>query len=296
MKQIIETIRSLLKSPGALAIFAGLYALLLAALYGFIATKEAKVWQILLTLVFVACAPVIFFLLQAVVIRNVRETHIDWPAALRDSCKLALLTLPLVLIGWGIAYLLNRWQMHYPTPHLALAPPLVSAAAAGAKPVATLPIPPTHWPTVLFATARTLIFVIGLPLAMIHLWVDLGRQDLLAFVRTGPKAVLKSLGQTLARAFALESILIYSLGLIVFGLIPYVLLFTRVTMGGTWREVAVFSARLALVFVFTLFGWVLMLSTFAKVDSNPPPPSPAPVESSPTEGEAKPLGSATITA
>src|SRR5213596_3115250 len=65
------------------------------------------------------------------------------------------------------------------------------------EPVAT---PPTHWPTVWFATARALIFVIALPLAMIQLWVDLGRQNLLTFIRPGARAILKSLGQTLSRA------------------------------------------------------------------------------------------------
>jgi hypothetical protein len=269
MKQIVETTRSLLKNPGSLAIFAGLYALLLATLYGFIATREAKVWQVLLTLLFVASAPAIFFLMQAAIINQARQGKIEWYLALRASCKLALLTLPLIFVGVGIVYLLNRWQAHFPAPHLAPLP-LVSAAAPG-KPVAT---PPTHWPTVWFATARALIFVIALPLAMIQLWVDLGRQNLLTFIRSGARAVLKSLGQTLSRAFAPASVLIYSLGLIVFALTPYVLLFVRVPLGGTWRELGVFSARLALVFVFTLFGWVLTLSTFAKANDGPVLPSP----------------------
>src|ERR1700730_7119699 len=217
MKQIIETTRSLLKNPSSLAIFAGLYALLLAALYGFIATKEAKVWQVLLTLLFVASAPAVFFLMQAAIINSARQGRIEWYVALRDSCKLALLALPVVLIGLGIAYLLNRWQAHFPTPHLAPLPPVSTAPG---KQVA---IPPTHWPTVLLATARALIFIIALPLAMIQLWVDVGKQNLLTVIRSGPRLVLKSLGPTLSRAFALESVFIYALGLIVFGLIPYVL-------------------------------------------------------------------------
>ena len=286
LSSILDSSRLLLKNRSALAIFAGLYALLLATLYGFIATREAKVWQVLLTLLFVACAPAIFFLLQAAIINSARHGRIEWYGALRDSCKLALLALPLILIGWGIAYLLNRWQAHFPAPHLALSP-LVTASGPG-KPIAT---PTTHWPTVWFATARALIFGIALPLAMIQLWVDVGKQNLLTFVRSGPRTVLKSLGQTLSRAFAPQSVLIYSLGLIVFALIPYVLLFVRVTMGGTWREIAVFSARLALVFLFTLFGWVLTLSTFAKASDGLLVPGPAPVEGAPAEGESKPLSS-----
>ena len=109
---------------------------------------------------------------------------------------------------------------------------------------------------------------------MIQLWVDVGRQNLLTFIRSGAGGLLKSLGQTLTRAFAPESVLIYSLGLIVFALTPYVLLFVRAPLGGTWRELGVFSARLALVFVFTLFGWVLTLSTFAKANDGPALPGP----------------------
>ena len=80
LKSISATLRSLVSNPGSLAIFAGLYALLLAALYGFIATKEAKVWQVLLTLVFVASAPAIFFLFQAAIINSARDAQIKWYA------------------------------------------------------------------------------------------------------------------------------------------------------------------------------------------------------------------------
>jgi hypothetical protein len=132
-----------------------------------------------------------------------------------------------------------------------------------------------------FATARALIFVIALPLAMIQLWVEVGKQNLLTFARSGPRAVLKSLGHSLARAFAVESVFIYSLGLIVFGLIPYVLLFVRVPLGGTKRELAAFTLRLALVFVFTLFGWVITLSTFARASGGPELPIPAPAAGDP---------------
>lgn len=288
MKQIIDTTRSLLKNKSSLAIFAGLYALLLAALYGFIATREAKVWQVLLTLIFVAIVPVIFFLLQAAIINSARDARIDWSKALRDSCKLALLALPLILIGWGIAYLLSRWQAHFPTPHLA---PL-KAPAAG-QPIAT---PPTHWPTVWFATARALIFLIALPLLLIHLWVDLGKQNLITFVRTGARPVLKSLGRTCSRAFAPQSVLIYAAGLIVFALLPYVLLFMHVPLAGNKREFALFILRLVLVFGFTLSGWVVMLSTFARASNDPVLASPAPQETAPTEGDTKTQPSATVAA
>jgi len=272
LKSISATLRDRVSHPGTLVILVGLYALLLADLYGFIATKEARVWQVLLTLIFIAGAPVLFFLFQAVIINSAREAQINWYRALIASCRLAVLTLPLVLIGWGIAYLLNRWQAHYPMPLPSAAPIL--------KPGQPVPAIATHWPTAFFATARTLVYLVALPLLMISLWVDLGSASLISFLRTGAKPVCKTLGQTLARAFAFESVLIYALGLVVFGLIPYALLFVKVPLGGTWREVSVFTLRLALVFVFTLFGWVITLSTFARKSADLTSSAPTPAETS----------------
>jgi hypothetical protein len=160
LKSIFATLRALVSHPATLAIFAGLYALLLADLYGFIATKEAKVWQVLLTLIFIAGAPVLFFLFQAVIINSARAARIDWYRALRDSCKLAVLALPLILLGCGIAYLLGRWQ----------AQSLPLPAVIRLKPGQSVPGDPDSLAHGLFATARTLIYVIALPLLIINLW------------------------------------------------------------------------------------------------------------------------------
>ena len=110
LNSILQTMRALINDRGLLAIFAGLYALLLAMLYGFIATREATIGQVLLTLLFAASAPVIFFLLQAAIINRARRGRIEWHRALRDSCKLLLLALPVILAGVAIASLLNCWQ------------------------------------------------------------------------------------------------------------------------------------------------------------------------------------------
>ena len=249
-----RTTRELFTDRGSLAIFAGLYVLLLATLYGFIATREATVWQILLTLFFIAMAPLIFFLLQAAIIGHARTGRIEWQRALHDSTKFALVALPVIFVGLGFMWLLNRWQRHFPAPHVNPAPLLSTPAAA-----------PMHWPTVLFATLRALIFGVFLPLALIHLWIAVAGQNLLAFVRGG-RLFLRNLGQILALAFSPGSVLIYSLGLVIFGLIPYVLLFVRVPANGTWSELTIFSVRLVLVFLFILLGWIITLSTFSKAN------------------------------
>lgn len=267
---ILQTTRALFSDRGSLAILAGLYMLLLAALYGFVATREATVWQILLTLLFLATAPAVFFLLQAAIINRARAGRIEWSRVLRDSTKFALLALPVILVGLGIMWLLNRWQVHFPAPHVNPTPLLSTPAAA-----------PMHWPTVLFATLRALIFGIALPLALIQLWVEAAGQNLLAFVRVGGRAFLSRLGQILARAFAPRSVLIYMLGLIIFALLPYVLLFVHIPVKGTWSEMSIFTVRLVLVFLFILLGWVITLSTFANSNEGLAVASPEPIAEEP---------------
>jgi hypothetical protein len=265
IKSTLSTARSLLQGWHALAIFAGLYALLLATLYGFIATREATIGQVLLTLLFAACAPVIFFLLQATIINRVRRGRIEWYRGLRDSCKLALLALPVILAGFAIAALLNRWQAHFPAPHVSpLSVHLFGDYPAPPQATNAVMRQPMHWPTFLFSTLRCLLFGIALPLTMIQLWVEMGNRDLLKLVRGGARSILSKLAGVMSRAFAPQSVLIYSLGLIVFVVLPYVLLFVHTPLKGARSEIGIFTTRLALVFVFTLLGWVITLSTFAR--------------------------------
>jgi hypothetical protein len=70
--------------------------------------------------------------------------------------------------------------------------------------------------------------------------------------------------------------LTYSLGLFVFAVLPYVLLFAHTPLKGARSEIAIFASRLALVFVFTLLGWVTTLSAFAKSSESLAPENPEP--------------------
>jgi hypothetical protein len=116
-----------------------------------------------------------------------------------------------------------------------------------------------------------------LPLVAAHLW--------LSAARVGLKATLKGFHRVLGRAFAPRSVLVYAVGLFLFGLMPYFVLFTRTSFTNGWTEVALFGLRLALTFVLTLVGWVVTLGALARV--TPPevgPPvavEPAPAEPAP---------------
>jgi hypothetical protein len=257
LKSITQTMGTLLKNRTALAIFAGLYAVLLATLYGFVATREATVWQVVVTLLFLVLIPAEFFILQSAIVTHARDGKFHWGRILSNSVKLAVVAIPIILVGYVLFVLLNKWQAHYPQP----------------APTLTFPIPPgppkagpLHWPTLLFATVRCLLFGVALPLTTIHLWIEVASHDLRVLVAGGAQAFLKRIGNVFARAFASDSVLIYALGLIVFAAIPYAVLFVRIPVKGTKTDFAVFIAGLLLAFVFTLLGWVATLGALAKTN------------------------------
>ena len=156
---------------------------------------------------------------------------------------------------------------------------LCPALANRPKPPKPLPL---HLPTILFATLRFLLLGLVLPLTTIHLWIEVTAHDVRTSLGGGAKSVLKRIGNVFARALAFDSVLIYALGLIVFVLVPYVILFVAIPVKGTKTDFAVFIARLLLVYVFTLIGWIVTLSTLAKLEPTPAVPvstiSEAPVE------------------
>ena len=257
IKQFVEATRALLTNPRALAILATLYAVLLATLFGFMKIREATLWQVTLTFVFLVLIPIEFFVLQAAILQHARTQKFLWAQIVRDAIKLAVATIPIILLGFLIQYLLNKWQAN----HLAPGPPLV---LPGAK---APPTQPLHWPTVLFATMRLLLLAVALPLATIKLWIEVTAQDVRSSIGGGPKTVLQRVGNSLARAFEFDSVLTYALGLIIFVLVPYAILFLRIPVKGNKTDFAVFIARLLLVFLFTLAGWIVTVTTLTKIET-----------------------------
>lgn len=263
IKRFLEITKSLLTSPRALAILAVLYAVLLATLYGFISIREATVWQVAVTYVFLVLIPIEFFVLQAAILHRATTGKFHWPQILRDAIKFAVITIPIVLLGFLVAYLLNKWQAHYPAPD----PPLIVPGARTPPPTQ-----PLHWPSVLFATARLLLLGVALPLAAIHLWIEAAAHDVRSSFSGGARTVLSRAGNAVARAFAFDSVLTFALGLIIFVLLPYAILFLGHPPRGNKTDFVVFTARLLLVFLFTLIGWIVTLTTLAKLEPTPPVP------------------------
>lgn len=254
---LTTNIRELTRNWHALVVLAALFTALLATLYGFVATREATIWQVLLTLLFIAAAPAWFFLLQAAILSYARETKIVWYRSLRDSCTLALVSLPLILAGLALISLLGKWQAHFPLP----TPPSYSGAAPNFGAAAQS----IHWPTLVFATLRGLLFGVVLPLTAIHFWAITARDGL--------RKTIRNAGEVLTHAFAAQSVAIYAIGLIVFAAIPYALVFIRIPTKGAWTEIGVFTTRLVLVAGFALAGWLMTVSTLTRgVDAAIPAP------------------------
>lgn len=268
IKLLLSTIKTTFTSLGALAVFAITYALLLAALYLFVTTREATVSQVLITYLLMVLIPALFFILQATIIDRVRDGKFQWRLILIDALKFFVVTIPILLIAWLIYYLLNKWQVRYPAPTVATLP----IASGPPRPQ------PFHLPSVIFATLRFVLFGVALPLAAIHLWIAVAGGAVRALFADGPQPLLKRLGAALARAFASDCVLIYALGLLIFVGVPYAALFVPLTVKGNTTDFAVFILRLVIVFVFSLIGWLVTISALVRnYDAGAPVVSPDPV-------------------
>lgn len=226
-KIVLTETRRLFKEWRAVAALMTVYALLLAALFLFVATKEATIWQITLTLLFAALSPALFFILQAMIANYARGQTgalLLLKSSPRDSCRLALASIPFALLALLVFYLVNKLQ--------------------------------AFLPALLFSSLRLLLLAVVLPLIIVHLWS--------ATLHKGLRSALKGMRGSVARIFAPASLRIYFTGILLFGLIPYLLLFTHTSAGRTSVAFGIFITRLVLVFVFTLMGWVLTVSSLAR--------------------------------
>jgi hypothetical protein len=101
-----------------------------------------------------------------------------------------------------------------------------------------------------------------LPLTAIHLWIAVAGGEVRSLFAGG--ALFKRIGTAIARALAFESVLIYALGLVIFFIIPYWILFVPFTPKGNKTDFALFVLRLVLSFIFSLIGWVVTISALTR--------------------------------
>jgi hypothetical protein len=272
----IDAIRTTLTNLRALIVFSIIYALLLVSAYIFISTREATVWQVFITYVFLILIPAEFFIWQASIIDHVRDRKFRWRGILIDALKFFVATIPLLLIAWLLYFLLNKLAGRFPAP-------IVPTLPIAVGPPKTQPM---HWPTLVFSTLRFILLGIMLPLAAIHLWLEVAACNLRESLRSGAKTIFSRLGKRFSGAFAFESVLTYVLGLIVFALIPYAILFVPFSPKGNKTDFLVFILRLLLTFIFSLIGWIVTVSALAKTNVQTSAVVSTPVPDAPAEAPA----------
>lgn len=277
LKVWLSSIATVFANTGALLVFAIIYAFLLVASYIFISIREATIWQVLVTYALMILIPISFFTLQAAIVNRAIDQKLRWPVILIDALKFLVVTILVLLVVWLLHYLLNKISARYPAPVVQVPPP--SKTAQPATPTA----PPLHWPSLIFATLRFVLWGVAFPLATIHLWIAIAGGELRTLFA---KSFFKRIASALARAFAPDSVLIYGLGLIIFFVLPYVILVPTFRFNGNKTEFAFFGLRLLLSFVFSLLGWVLTLTTFARAVPGLPPEVSTPAVAQPAESTA----------
>ncbi|MDT5262288.1 MAG: hypothetical protein QOC61_1292 [Acidobacteriota bacterium] len=281
LRALGDSARSLFRNWRGLLLLSALYAALVACCYVFFSTGQANAWQLVVSALTALAAPLLFFALQAGVANFAlpdRTFGALVRGTLRDFLKVLLLSLPLIALGVLFVYLLGKLQAYLPKPDEATH--VYVSATAEPKPV------PLHWPDALASSLWLLLLGIILPLLAAHLWLSAARDGLLL--------TLKKIHRVVGRAFLPQSILVYSVGLFVFGLMPYFILFTRTSVSNGWTELLLFGLRLVLAFVFTLWGWTITLGALARTTPGEPSnvgmrtadESPVP---SPTVAEATPV-------
>jgi hypothetical protein len=260
-QSIAVATRTVFRNWQSMLLIAIVYAALIAVLYFFVAIREATFIQVSLTFASAIVAPLLFFVLQAMIAGEADEARTSslLKRSLASFWKLILISLPLIALGILIVYLLGKAQAHFDANVRAAAANLPDRLAATLNRDRPRPI---DWRAALLSTIRYLSFGLILPLIAIHLW--------LATVREGLGSGIIKLRQHLARAFAPQSVLIYIAGFLVFGVAPYYLLFRTTQTKHAWLELSFLIARLVLVFALTLFGWVITVLALSRFSTIPP--------------------------
>ncbi len=254
IRSITNATRNVVRSWRSMLLISAVYASLLALLYFFVAIKEATIAQVTLTFAFAIAAPLLFFILQAMIASGgAKSDGNESPSgagfilrrSLSSFWKLLLITLPLIALAILIAYLLAKAQNRFGTT----LPEAVTPSRLAESARATHPPRPINWKVALFSTIRYLLFGLILPLAAIQLW--------LATAREGLGSAIRRIVALISRAFAPRSVLIYILGFLIFAVVPYFILFKTTQTKHAWIEIALLVARLVIVFALTLFGWTI---------------------------------------
>ena len=113
---IVTAVRRVFANWPALLLVAIVYLGLLVTLYFFVAVREASVAQVVLTFALALVAPLLFFVLQAMIASGFSDSTQPLSAgllakrSLTGFWKFIVITLPLIALAILIIYLLGKYQ------------------------------------------------------------------------------------------------------------------------------------------------------------------------------------------
>jgi hypothetical protein len=246
------------KHPAALGFFTLLYLLTLFALWEFVSTGVGTAWQLVLSLLTAVGAP-LFLLLLFTSTAEYASGYTGLSAVarktLKDLGKVLLISIPMLLLTVLTFYLLNKLQRYFASPAVESRQHLMPIG-----PTRVHVPPPLRWQDVLVSSLRFGLLGVLLPVMTISLWINTARYGFVATL----KAYLRVIGRSLSAT----SILTYVVGLLLFGVLPYFVIFTRTEVKNGWLELFVFGLRLLIAFLLTLIGFVVTVRALASVQGN----------------------------
>jgi hypothetical protein len=235
---IVAAARQSLKNWRSMILLAALYASLLATLYFFVTVREASADQVVLTLLLAMLAPILLFVLLTASASQTRDLGpvLLLKDSLKNSWKVVLVSVPLIVLALFAVYLLGKAQTYFGADSSGLsnlAEHRMGMQDSGAD--------TPRWNLIALTTIRYFLIGTVLPIVAIHLWIASVREDLLPAIRKMKELVV--------RALSPDSVLMYMAGFMVFGLIPYLLLFSAIPAKKVWLEIGLFAGRIVATFL-----------------------------------------------
>ncbi len=245
LTRLIQSARKLFPGWPALGIMITGYALLLTASYVFVTTREATATQVVVTVLTALVILFLFFVLQwaCAGVGNSSGLRGLVSSSLKNSWKLFFVSLPVIAFTVLAAYLLLKLQTHF---SITSVPNPINGGQFVPLNQSAITAAPQRMEMVLMSL-RYLLVGLFAPLALIHLWISV--------ISNGVLATLRHLHKHLGKAFAPWAVLTYMAGLLVFALVPYLVLFKATATLSVWGDVVLLGARFTLVFFATLLGW-----------------------------------------
>lgn len=239
---VFSAVRMLFKSWKTLPLMIAVYAALLLAVYLFVSTREATISQLVLTFGVMLVAPLLFFLLQAASVNY--TTGVPASGLLRktavDGLKFIAISLPVIGLTLLVLYVVGKLQ-----GGLAINPDTQQAASSNA--LTTLVV------------IRYLLLGVVVPLVTIQLWI--------ATSARGLRSAIRSLRETIANAFAPQTLFVFACGFVIFAVAPYFLLVQTIPVERAWLEVSLLTARVMISALLVLLGWVTTVGALSILNS-----------------------------